>query len=74
MGGEVTGIGRGVGLLEPAPPISPPPLVCTLTLEALWSESPTCPHLASRPGTQRPRAGRREKQTKQSAKAGRRGR
>lgn len=72
MGGEVTGIGRGDRALGASsshvPP--PPPLVCTLTLEAGRGESPTRPHLASRPGTQRPRAGRRERQTKLSAKAG----
>lgn len=48
MGGEVTGMGI-VGLgswsqLFPHP--LPPPLVCTLTLEALRGESPTRPHLA----------------------------
>lgn len=60
VGGEVTGIGRGGRALGASSSHVPPPLVCTLTLEALRGESPTGPHLASRPGTQRPRAGRRE--------------
>lgn len=69
MGGEVTGMG-GVGLLEPAPPTSPPPLVCTLTLEALRGESPRWLQ-ARHPGAASRQKGKANKTEREGGRRGR---